>query len=67
MLNRCPCPVILMQGKKDLSDGTASTLVLSTSPDAAFATEGLPASATFKGIAGYYNANADTRKERQHV
>lgn len=55
-----PQPGDTYAGDKNLSDGTGSTLVLSTATGAAFATDGVPASATFKGIAGYYNANANS-------
>ncbi len=55
-----PKPGDTYSGDKNLSDGTVNTLLLSTAADAAFAKDGLPASATFKGIAGYYNAAAHT-------
>lgn len=55
-----PQPGDTYSGDKNLSDGVSNNLVLSTATGAAFAGDGLPASATFKGIAGYYNANANT-------
>lgn len=57
-----PQPGDSYAGDKNLSDGTVNALVLATAADAAFAKDGLPASATFRGIAGYYNATAHTRE-----
>lgn len=52
-----PKPGDTYAGDKNLSDGTVESLLLSTTANASFATDGLPASATFRGIAGFYNAN----------
>jgi hypothetical protein len=56
-----PQPGDTYEGNKQLSDGKDSSLVLFTAPGASFAAEGVPASATFRGIACYYNATAHTR------
>lgn len=52
-----PKPGDTYAGDKNLSDGTEESLLLSTAASASFAEDGLPASATFRGIAGFYNAN----------
>lgn len=57
-----PQPGDTYAGDKNLSDGSGSALVLSTAPVAVFAADGLPASATFRGIAGYYNAAAHSKE-----
>ncbi|PSK95267.1 DUF5689 domain-containing protein [Taibaiella chishuiensis] len=57
-----PQPGDTYSGDKALSDGSVNTLLLSTATGATFAGDGIPASATFKGIAGYYNASAHTAK-----
>jgi hypothetical protein len=57
-----PQPGDTYAGDKNLSDGTVNSLVLATAADAAFAKDGLPASATFRGIANYYNATAPARE-----
>jgi len=54
-----PQPGDTYAGDKQLSDGTESGLILSTASDAVFAEDGLPASATFRGIAGYYNPSGN--------
>jgi hypothetical protein len=53
-----PKPGDTYAGDKNLSDGTVESLLLSTAEEASFAEDGLPASATFRGIAGFYNADA---------
>lgn len=54
-----PQPGDTYAGDKNLSDGKDSTLLLSTLAAAAFAGDGIPASATFRGIAGFYNPEGD--------
>ncbi len=56
-----PQPGDTYEGSKYLSDGKDSALVLFTTAEASFSKDGIPASATFRGIAGYYNASAHTR------
>lgn len=56
-----PQPGDTYEGNKQLSDGKDSSLVLFTTSGASFAGDGVPASATFRGIAGYYNAAAHSR------
>lgn len=56
-----PKPGDTYAGDKNLSDGTEESLLLSTKADADFANDGLPASATFRGIAGFYNANTNAK------
>ncbi|WP_157977232.1 DUF5689 domain-containing protein [Taibaiella helva] len=56
-----PQPGDTYAGDKYLSDGKDSALLLSTAAGAGFAGDGLPASATFRGIAGFYNASGNTK------
>lgn len=54
-----PQPGEKYKGVKALSDGTESNLMLYTDEQAAFANNGVPASATFAGIATYHNASGN--------